>query len=245
MALEGSAMRSLILTCALAVWSFTAVSAGVVAVKPVQDNTLFEDPDGLTSNGAGPVLFAGSTGRGQVRRALMEFDVAGALPPGARIDSVALAVRVSNAPNEIPRAFTLHRVLKEWGEGASSATGGGGAPAATDDATWLHASYPGQQWFTVGGDFDQVAAATLLVAGVGRYTWSGTGMVADVASWVAQPATNHGWLVRGEETGLNTARRFESRTAADPADRPTLTIYYTGVSAWRPTTWGSVKSRYR
>ena len=54
-----------------------------VILTPVQDNTLFEDLTPL-SNGSGEHLFAGNTSRGSARRALMQFDVAGGVPAGAK-----------------------------------------------------------------------------------------------------------------------------------------------------------------
>jgi hypothetical protein len=238
-------MRLLGALLCLSAWMCSTVRAEVVTLSPARDNTLFADANGDTSNGAGPALFAGNNGQGLTRRALLRFDLAAALPPGAAIDSVALALTVSNAPNSIPRTFTLHRVLRDWGEGSSYATGGAGAPAADGDATWQYAFYPTQPWFTSGGDIDDVASGARTLTGQGSYAWRGVDLTADVQSWLSKPATNHGWLLRGEESGLNTARRFESREASEPADRPALTIYYTGVSKLRPIAWGTIKARYR
>ncbi len=238
-------MRLLLLASCLASWVPSIASAGVIGLVTARDNTLFESTGGDFSSGAGPALFAGNTGQGLARRTLLFFDVASHVPPGTKIDSVVLTLQVSNAPNDILRQVTLHRVLADWGEGASIATGGAGAAATEGDATWVHTFYPARTWSTPGGEFDPAMSASLLVAGVGAYVWSGTGLTTDVQSWLTQPGTNHGWLVRGEETGLNTARRFESREAAEPPARPTLLIYYTGTIAARSTTWGSVKIRYR
>lgn len=238
-------MRLLVAILCLSTWMSTAVRAEVVTLSPVRDNTLFEDANGDTSNGAGPVLFAGNNGQCLTRRAVLMFDLAGGVPSGATIDSVVLALKVSNAPNSVPREFTLHRVLWDWGEGSSYATGGAGASAADGDATWQYAFYPAQPWSMTGGDIDVVARAALTLTGLGAYAWRGAHLAADVQSWLSRPATNHGWLLRGEESGLNTARRFESREALEPADRPALTIYYTGVTRLRPVAWGTIKARYR
>lgn len=238
-------MRLLVLTCVIALTGAAAASASVLALTPTRDNTLFQDAGGDLSSGAGPALFAGNNGLGLARRALLFFDVASQVPSGARIDSVVLTLQVSNAPNDILRQITLHRVLADWGEGASMATGGAGAVATDGDATWVHAFYPTWRWSTAGGEFDPRISASLVVAGVGTYAWSGARLTMDVQSWLAQPGTNHGWLVLGEETGLNTARRFESREATRPTSRPTLTIYYNGTIAGRSDSWGGLKVRYR
>jgi hypothetical protein len=233
------------LTCLLLIWTSAEASGAAVTVTSARDNTLLESPSGDLSNGAGPALFAGNNGQGLARRALLLFEVASQVPPGAAIDSVVMTLQVSNAPNDIEREFTLHRVLADWGEGTSTTTGGSGAPASEGDATWIHTLYPGQRWSTPGGEFDSAVSASFRVADVGVYALRGVGLRTDVQTWLARPGTNHGWLMVGEETGFNTARRFDSREATEPAARPTLTIYYTERFAARSTTWGSVKARYR
>jgi Ca2+-binding RTX toxin-like protein len=54
-------------------------------------------------------------------------------------------------------------------------------------------------------------------------------MVADVQSWLDDPSTNFGWLLRADE-GLTSSKAFASREAADAAQRPVLTIAYTEAS---------------
>ena len=49
-------------------------------------------------------------------------------------------------------------------------------------------------------------------------------MVADVQSWLNNPASNFGWLVLGDETAIATAKRFDTRESASP---PMLTIEFT------------------
>jgi hypothetical protein len=238
-------MRLLPAFLCLVVWTSAPARADMVTLHPVRDNTLFQDANGDTSNGAGPVLFAGNNGQGLTRRALLRFDLADGVPSGVVIDSVVLTLRVSNASNPIPREFTLHRVLRDWGEESSYATGGAGAPAADGDASWQYAFYPTQLWSMSGGDFDAGPSAALALGGPDAYAWRGADLAADVQAWLSKPATNHGWLLQGEESDLNTARRFESRESAEPADRPALMIYYQSVSRLRPVAWGAVKARYR
>ena len=125
----------------------------------------------------------------------------------------------------------MHRATANWGEGASNdtATTGQGTTAATNDATWLHRFYNTQFWTTPGGDFIAAASSTTSVStSVGtRFSWSGPTLVADVQAWVATPANNLGWVIRGDESRLQTARRFDSRNVTTVANRPILTIIYT------------------
>jgi hypothetical protein len=220
--------QALVIGALLAPWLSATAWAGVLTIVPSADNTLFRDATGSLSDGAGPVLFAGTNGQGLGRRALLRFDLAG-LPAGATIDQVTLALDVSNAPNTTLRTFTLHRVTQDWGEGASNTTSGAGAPATDGDATWLHAFWPDRLWASAGGDFIAQSSASQEVGGVGFYSWTDPRMVADVRAWIADGSSNHGWLVLGDESALNTARRFESRESAVVEDRPTLTVLYSAA----------------
>lgn len=207
-------------------------AAEVVTLTAVRDNTLFEDPTGSLSNGAGPVLFAGKNSQNLIRRALVRFDVAGSIPSGAVISSVVLTLNVSNVSDVTPRIFTIHRLQKDWGEGTSTGTGGGGAPATTGDATWLCTFHPGTPWANAGGDFEPIADASQLLGDVGSYSWSAPPMASDVQAWHDGVVPNDGWIIAGDETAAGTARRFDSRENPVAANRPTLTVTYsvpTGV----------------
>lgn len=211
----------------LALWLATTAAASGVTIAPSLDNTLFQDATGSLSNGAGPAVFAGNNGQSLARRALLRFDVAGNVPAGALIGDVSLTMNVSNATDAIPRTFALHRVLGAWGEGTSSTSGGGGAPATAGDATWLDRFWPGSPWESAGGDFEPAASGTRMVADVGSYTWTDPAMVSDVQAWLDDTTHNFGWVLLGEEHLPNTARRFDSRENIVPAARPALTIQYT------------------
>lgn len=221
-----NAFRGLAVSALLALGLAPPAPADEVTIQGDRDNTLFEDASGSLSNGAGPVLFAGNNGQDLARRALLRFDLAGAVPPGRRIEQVTLTLNVSNASNTTPYAFTLHRLLDPWGEGTSSTTSGSGAPATDGDATWIHRFAPDQAWAAVGGDYQSAPSATQEVGGVGRYSWTAPEMTIDVQSWIDDLTSNHGWLVMSDENTLNTARRFDSRENAVAANRPVLTIRY-------------------
>lgn len=241
-------MRSSFLLVAMASHFWVANAfAGSVTLEPVRDNTLFEDADGDTSNGAGPALFAGNNNQntGRSRRALIAFDLASAIPDRAVVDSVTFTLHVSSVSDLLPRVMTLHRVTSDWGEGESFSTGGTGAQASPGDASWTHAILPDRLWREPGGDFEPAPSASQVVAGSGSYRWTGAGLLTDVADWLQQPSGNFGWLVMGGESGPGTARRFDSREHQDPAYRPMLTVHYSLPRPARLATWGSVKAAYR
>lgn len=207
-----------------------------VSLEPARDNTLYESESGGVSNGAGQHLFAGQTDDSRVRRAVLAFDMSGIMP-GATVVNATLALHVSRSVSgSVP--VTVHALSREWGEGSSDAPAeeGGGTQAAPGDATWRHTFFDTAQWTTPGGDFTATALATAAVGGAGDYQWSSAELTADVRRWLDQPEDNFGWIVLGAETVDRSAKRFDSRENATPANRPQLTITYTfeGNQAFTP-----------
>ena len=203
-------------------------AAGTVRLEADRDATLIESAVGDRANGAGPVFFAGRTSASEdaIRRALVRFDVGGALPDLAIVEKVALTL-VMTPSNSDPRTLYLHRVQADWGEGPSFASGGGGAAAGPGDVTWLHAFYDTQEWVLPGGQFLGRASAELEVAASAAYTWGGTEqMRADVTLWAAAPERNFGWILVGDETAIQSSKSFASREHPDAALRPVLEITY-------------------
>jgi hypothetical protein len=218
-------------------------SAATVSLPAAKDNTLFESAVGDLSNGAGQFLFAGTiAGPPLLRRGLIAFDVGAAVPSGARIDAVRLQLRMSRTISGATD-MTIHRLIKNWGEGTSNANGqeGRGATPSLGDATWTHSESPTIAWTEVGGDYASTASAAQSVGGIGVYTWGSTQQLAfDVQSWLDNPASNYGWLLKGDETTAGTAKRFDSREHPTVANRPTLEIEYTVVP--EPCTFSMVAS---
>lgn len=193
------------------------VAGDVISLGADQDNTLYLSGGGTRSNGAGEHFFSGLTIKGEERRGLIRFDLS-AVPPGSTINSVVLTLNMSRTIVG-PSPVSLHRLISDWGEGASDAEGeeGAGAPAEPGDATWLHTFFDTFFWTTAGGDFAPAASATTSVDAEGPYSWgTSTGMEADVTAWVDDPGQNFGWLVMGDEGGgaqggQPTAKRFDTR----------------------------------
>lgn len=202
--------------------------AETVTLVAARDATLIEDPAGELANGSGPAFFAGRTAQSNSsrRRGLVFFDVAAALPRAASVESAEL-VLVLTPSNEAVADVAVHRVLSPWSEGPSSASGGGGAWAVAGDATWLHTEYDTHFWNTPGGDFVSDHSGVAAVGSDGVYVWGSTpALEADVQAWLDEPASNHGWLLLGDEGSPQTTKRFASRE--DPLEdmRPKLTVVY-------------------
>lgn len=227
----------------LALLLYVSITATPSSLRPVasseetkvlqasKDNTLIESPKDELSAGMSPTFFVGRTGQaaGSIRRGLIAFDVAGAVPAGARITSANLALNVRlSAGGGRPAQVSLHRVRADWGEGKANSAGARGAPAAEGDATWIHAFYPKTLWAKPGGDYVADKSGAQEVAGVGVYRWAATPqMVADVQRWLDSPKENYGWLLLGDETQGATAKVFESLQSADAQARPKLTVTFT------------------
>lgn len=236
-------LTSLAAACALT----TGLTAQTVVNIPcAADNMIYENA-ASTSNGKGATFLVGLTPVGVAMRALLRFDVAAAVPAGATIVGARLVIHseVSNGPGTLD--ITGHRLLQAWGEGNSvSPMGGGiGAPATTGDATWTFAFFNTTSWTTAGGDF---AAPSFVIPSPPFGTTSspdGPGTVADVQSWLDNPAQNFGWLLKSDETLLGpTARRYTSRDSG-ATTKPFLRVEYLlpgDVGTWGtgcPTTFGT------
>jgi hypothetical protein len=234
--------------------------ADTYQAHPAKDNTLFwqTDPNNQLSSGAGQHTFAGrtmqdsgSTGTLSLRRGLVAFDTT-SIPTYATIETATLTLYHDRSPGSGNQPISLYTLTADWGEGTSDAGGigsggggGAGAAATQNDATWLYRFYDASSptsslaWTNPGaeGDYVTVASATASVAAAMEaphpYTWSGSGLVADVQAWVLDPSSNFGWLLKGNETAPGTVRRFESRqnindgTGGNPEARPLLEVTYT------------------
>lgn len=224
--------RSISIALATLLW-IAAALADEVTLSPSKDNTLYSE-SGTVSNGAGDGIFVGRTGAnngGQIRRALIAFDIAGSIPAGSTITAVQLTMRVDQTQAG-PTAVGLHRLLADWGEATSNASGneGMGATAAIGDATWRFRFFNDstRRWTKEGGDFATMVSGIETVGSIGSMpTWESTpAMIADVQGWLDAPATNFGWLIRDSEDAARTAKKFDSRQTINAANRPRLHVVF-------------------
>lgn len=198
-------------------------------LSPARDAVLYESDTGNSANGAGSYLFAGRTAVGELRRSLLYFDVSAVLPEGAIIVSVALTLECSRTNLDAgAQEIALHRALQTWTEGPADALfeEGIGAAAAPGDVTWLHRSFDTLFWDSPGGDFAPAASARATVNLTGAYSWSSAIMAQDVQQWLANPASNAGWLLVGNESRNLTAKRFNAREHPSAQTRPLLRVLY-------------------
>ena len=196
-----------------------------------QDDTLYETTGKPLNNGAGQWVFAGNTNNSELRRGLITFDVASGLPAGAVVSSISLTMSMSRSIGS-DAEVGLHRVLADWQEGTIKGSGneGAGGEAGQGDPTWAQRALESLDWDAPGGDFAPAASAAVMVQGTDSYTWDSTKqLVADVQSWLDDPATNYGWLLQGDESKSKTAKRFDSKDNDTEGNRPALLVkYYAG-----------------
>ena len=192
--------------------------AQTIELAPIMDATLYEDAGGVLANGSGSYLFVGRTAQPLTRRALIAFDIAGAIPAGSTIITAELKIEVSKVSDPSDQTVFVHRVTESWGEGASDAPGqeGSGAPASPGDATWIHRSYPADPWTTAGGSFVPAASAQRAIGSIGSYSFNSTPqLVSDVQAWLDDPSGNFGWILLMTSTTNGPAKRFDSREIDD------------------------------
>ncbi|MFM1803819.1 MAG: hypothetical protein RL136_698 [Planctomycetota bacterium] len=209
--------------------------ADIVSIVASRDATLYESEDGTLANGAGEYFFAGNTYQGRARRGLVHFDIASLVPTGATIVSARLHV-YSWQGILGTHAISLHRALEDWTCGTSNPDGpeGVGTDVTAGDTTWLFCTADGAgggtAWSTPGGVFASEASASVLIGETGFYSWSSAQLAEDVRSFLADPASNFGWFLVGNESEFGTARRFDSvESAAFGGFPPTLEIEYATV----------------
>ncbi len=215
----------------LCLWAGTATPAraATLQLEPARDALIYEDSSGITANGAGEFLLAGRTNQasGSRRRSLLQFDFA-SLPAGAIITSASLQLHLVTVTTA-DLAVSLHRLTTPWTAGAANPTGNesSGATALTGDSTWLHASFPGTLWTTPGGDHATTpSASSVVTSAAGFFNWTSPALAADVQQWLELPASNAGWMLRGDEISPQTAKRFDSADSSTPDWRPRLTLTY-------------------
>ena len=208
--------------------AFSQVIPDSVVITPTADNTIYQR-NAANSNGAGEFFIAGSTGSPYFNRALIRFNLVGQIPVGKTIVGAKLTLYLA-ATSGLSNSYDiiLHKVKEDWGEGLSNAgtQAGLGAAATNGDATWTSRFYPASPWITIGGAYEASATASVAVNQPAFYSWSSSGMVSDIQSWITNPTTNFGWLLKSDELASYQAKRFASRENSNVNLRPKLTIYY-------------------
>lgn len=214
---------------AILVVANAAMAQKTIVVTPDADATLIKRPAGNKANGRSPNFHVGRNANGGLRRALLHFDVESRIPVGSVVHSVALDLRLTKT-NCGHKRVSVHRVLKDWTEGPSYSSGGGGqgADSMEGDVTWIDATYGEVPWDNAGGDHDATPLAALGIIRAAFYTFENPALTAEVQAWVSGDRSNHGLMLIGKEDDSEiSTKRFASREAGTPMNRPVLTVTFT------------------
>lgn len=145
-------------------------------------------------------------------RGLVRFDNLAGIPADAKVVDAQLRMwNVGLIPGTDTDEFVdVYRVTRDWNE---------------TSATWNQAR-PGVAWNSPGGDF-----ATPALAGFNGFTndpeWEVWDVRAAVNTWLDDPSSNHGLLLRQRDEVNQTARALLlSSEGAEPLVRPTLQVTY-------------------
>jgi hypothetical protein len=145
-------------------------------------------------------------------RALIRFDLQGHIPANAQVFSAKLSVFAWSRRTLYGMRVSAFDVMRPWDVAV---------------ATWNQAS-PSEMWGIpgcdeVGSDRQGDPVASRFVYFINQFCeWDVTSLV---QRWVADPATNNGLLLIGQD--VNQDVRFRSSEWRVPSQRPKLTVIYT------------------
>jgi spore coat protein A len=217
--------------------------ASSVTLRAVLDNTIYSESD--SSFGGGWCLQVGRPNLSRpnqilIRRALIQFDLT-SIPAGSKI--VFARLNLFRLEQGGPgNSLRVYRLAQDWGEGSSGAGDQCAPPprlfgrAPTESAsTWNYRFFgPRAVWETgtgatsPGGNFQRSFSDSEFVSPFNQDVGLASGgITSDVADWVRDPASNHGWILLGDEENLGTGLRFASRQDALPSHTPSLTVSFT------------------
>ena len=148
---------------------------------------------------------------GNIRSALFRFDLS-SLPATADVQSATLRLHVSERSNSLSLPIEVYRLRRAW-DCAS--------------ATWNQAG-AAQPWGRPGADdtsLDRDALPTSRVTLSQVNVWISLDATELVRRWVAEPAQNHGLLIKGGGES-STEYRFTSSNYANENLRPQLVVTY-------------------
>lgn len=231
---QNTARRLLVPCLLLSACAATAIEQTLVFQQGLndydgcQDNSIYEESQN-TAGGAN-LIFSGTTSMGDIRRALLRFDLA-EISPDATIVSATLEIvvkRVSPVASGETQ-FRLHALTRAWGEGTVTGVSpaGTGGTALEGDATWLSSRHNLELWTNPGGDFLLESSGTAPAGPpeVTTVTWTSTTLRDDVSGWISNPASNAGWIIICEQESTDgSAHAFASSEATTLAQRPKLTV---------------------
>jgi hypothetical protein len=171
------------------------------------------------------------------------------MPSNATIDNVTLQL-TNGSSGAAALTIYVHPVSQAWSEGsvnigcaynaATCPTIGAALTAGFTDATWINAVSGANltAWSTLGGGAYPPANASASAAAVASpvsltttIAFSSAQLITDVNGWIANSATNFGWVLKVDEPNVTSSaslKRYVSRegNGATNDQKPKLTITF-------------------
>ncbi len=143
------------------------------------------------------------------RRALLKFDVASAVPQGARVEEGYVALYLQGKSTSTNKPLTIYRATSPW----------------TGQASWNKTDGT-TSWTTAGGDFDgakEWRTSWMGSSGTGQFAYWAIGEL--IQEWVDGDLANHGVVLKDRDNATyNNVLRFASSEHSTSARRPYLGI---------------------
>ncbi len=152
------------------------------------------------------------TENGKLNRALLQFDVASAVPAGSALSSATLSLYVKGA-NGGSTSIKAHGLTATWTEG---------------EVTWKARDKAANLlWTTLGADYNPVAVATTAVDNTSN-VWRSWDITNLVSGWISNPADNKGVILEAAVTSPAAEKKFKSSDDGTASQRPKLEICFSG-----------------
>ena len=147
-------------------------------------------------------------------RALLKFDVAGAVPKGARVEEGYVALYATGASASVNKPLSVYRPTRDWSSLSS----------------WQSADGT-NAWTAAGGDFDSRVWRTSWLGSNPTGSWGFWAIGELIQDWVDGTTQNQGVLIKDRDNQtLNNRLKFASSEYSNSARHP-----YLGVT-WSPRT---------
>jgi RHS repeat-associated protein len=141
-------------------------------------------------------------------RALLRFDVAGAVPKGARVEEGYVALYATGASAVLNKPLSVYRATRDW----------------TSQASWSSADGT-TAWTAAGGDFDSRIWRTTFPGSNPTGTWSYWAIGELIQDWVDGDSANQGVVLKDrDDQQLNNRIRFASSEYYDDDRHPYLGV---------------------